>query len=339
MKLISNSNSLHKVNMKEKLPKFELFKRIISIILIVIITGMIIQWGYNFYVNEKVGPRMDYTRVNGKKMEYSTYGSGDFTVIFDGTTGANAYEWEQIAKDVSNNLGVKTFVYNRRGYGFDDGGRRQTPKEQAEDLKILLRKAATGAPFILVGEGYGSLVMTNFAKLYPESVKGVVLINPYDEAKLNEEGNGIKSTFNLMRKKMEALGSNMSLTLFMDKLHLVSNLDDFENNLPDFAKDQFNYKKNQSEYRDAVYNETKNVYDRVSDSQTDGMFKDIPYYIISNEENNSLSRLGSKELTMQYKSNYNGEVYSFMDSQNIEVAIKKVVETARKLEKEKSQNN
>ncbi|GAA0069734.1 hypothetical protein UT300003_12570 [Clostridium sardiniense] len=339
MKLLPNSNSLHTVDMKEKISKMTLFKRIIIIALIVIVSGLVIQWGYGFYIGEKFGARMKYTRVNDKKMEYNVSGSGDFTIIFDGSTGANAYEWKTVADEVEKQLGVKTFVYNRRGYGFNDSGSRITPKEQAEDLKILLRKAAAGGPYILVGEGYGSLVMTNFASMYPDSIKGVVLINPYDENQIKEQKNGIKDTLNLVRKKIEDVGSNFSLTLLLDKLGLANENKDFENNLTGFAGEEFSYKKNQNGYRDAVYNETKNIYDRASDSQKDGMFKNIPYYILSNEEDNPLKRLGSPDLTFQYKSSYDGAVYSMMDSKNVENAIKKVVESARRIEKKNSQNN
>ena len=339
MRLLPNSNSLHKVNMKEKVPKSVLFKRIVITILIVILAGMIIQWGYGFYVSEKVDSRMKYTRVNEKKMEYNTSGTGDLTIIFDGDMAANSYEWKNVASDIQNSEGVKTFVYNRRGYGFNDGGDRLTPKEQAEDLKILLRKSAVSAPYILVGEGYGSLVMTNFANMYPDTVKGVVLINPYDENKLNNTKNTIGDTLDLLRKKLEYLGSKCSLTLLLDKLGLASNNKEFENNLQSIAKEEYNLKKDQSNYREAIYNERKNIYDKVSNSQRAGMFNNIPYYIISNEADNTLKNLGSKDLTFQYKSSYNGNMYSMMDSQNVENAIKKVVETARRIEKSNKKNN
>lgn len=339
MKLLPNSNSFQIVDMKEKIPKMTLFKRIVIITLIVLITGFLIQWGYGFYINERFGSRMKYTRVNEKKMEYNISGSGDFTVIFDGDIGMNSYEWKGVADEVQKELGVRTFVYNRRGYGFNDSGSRIGPKEQAEDLKILLRKAAASGPYILVGEGYGSLVMTNFASMYPDVVKGVVLINPYDENK-SEDGTKekIKESVDLIRKKIESIGSNFSFTLLLDKLGLASSVDDFENNISGFIGQEFSYKKNQSSYRSAVYNETKNLYDKIDNSERDGMFKDIPFYILSNESDNSLKRLGGGDLTFQYKSDYNGPAYSIVDSKNVENAIKKVVETARKIEKKNSQN-
>lgn len=341
MKLLPNSNSFHIVDMREKIPKVTLFKRIVIITLVILITGFLIQWGYGFYIGERFGSRMKYTRVNEKKMEYNISGSGDFTVIFDGDIGMNSYEWKSVADEVQNELGVQTFVYNRRGYGFNDSGSRISPKEQAEDLKILLRKAAASGPYILVGEGYGSLVMTNFASMYPDVVKGVVLINPYEKNQSeveNSKSEKIKETADLVRKKIESVGSNFSFTLLLDKFGLASEVEDFGNNLSGFAGQEFSYKKNQSSYRSAVYNETKNLYDNVDGGESDGMFKDIPFYILSNQNDNSLKRLGSNDLTFQYKSNYSGSAYSMMDSKNVENAIKKVVETARKIEKKNSQN-
>ena len=339
MKLLPNSNSFQLVDMREKIPKVTLFKRIVIITLIVLITGFLIQWGYGFYINERFGSRMKYTRVNERKMEYNISGSGDFTVIFDGDIGMNSYEWKGIADEVQRELGVQTFVYNRRGYGFNDSGSRISPKEQAEDLKILLRKAAASGPYILVGEGYGGLVMTNFASMYPDVVKGVVLINPYDENKPKaSKKEKVKESADLVRKKIESIGSNFSFTILLDKLGLATTVDDFENNLGGFMEQEFSYKKNQSSYRSAVYNETKNLYDRVDNSESDGMFKDIPFYILSNQSNNPLKRLGGGDLTFQYKSSYDGSVYSMMDSKNIENAIKKVVESARKIAKKNNPN-
>ena len=51
-------------------------------------------------------------------------------------------EWNPIVDELKKNDNVRTFVYNRRGYGFSDSGSAgRTPEEQAKDLKILLRKA------------------------------------------------------------------------------------------------------------------------------------------------------------------------------------------------------
>ena len=127
--------------------------------------------------------------------------------------------------------------------------------------------------------------------------------------------------------------------MLLDKLGLASNNKEFENNLQSIAKEEYNLKKDQSNYREAVYNERKNIYDKVSNSQRAGMFNNIPYYIISNEDDNTLKNLGSKDLTFQYKSSYNGNMYSMMDSQNVQNAIKKVVETARRIEKINKKNN
>ena len=72
-------------------------------------------------------------------------------------------------------------------------------------MKTLLKKAGASEPYILVGEEYGSLVTTNFISLYPNSVAGVVLVNPISEEKIktNEFKESIKSEY--YRSKFEKL--------------------------------------------------------------------------------------------------------------------------------------
>ena len=50
-------------------------------------------------------------------MEYNYGGSGDYTVVFDGAIGTTLYQWNDVCKKL-NEMGVKTFVYNRSGYGY-----------------------------------------------------------------------------------------------------------------------------------------------------------------------------------------------------------------------------
>ena len=47
-----------------------------------------------------------------------------------------------------------------------------------EDLRILIRKSAAPSPYILGREEYGSLVLTEFAKLIQTEGTGIILVNP-----------------------------------------------------------------------------------------------------------------------------------------------------------------
>ncbi|WP_194192472.1 alpha/beta hydrolase [Clostridium chrysemydis] len=336
MKLLPESNSFHKVNMREKLSKLVILKYIAIILLAVFGVGFLLQMAYNFVGNEKIGSRINYTRLDGKRIEYKQGGAGDFTVIFDGSIGGGSSEWTEIAEKTSKELGVKTFVYDRRGYGFSDGGDALTPEAQAVQLKDILRKAAAQGPYILVGEEYGSLVMTNFAKKYPDLVKGVVLVDPLDEKTMSED---IKF-FDSFYKKVQSFGSNIFLTWTLDKLGLATKFTNYENKLKyDYEKYNYSWQKNQSPYRQAISNETSMIKSGKSNSQTDGMFKDIPLYIISGADNSPLARLGSSDLTNQYKTSYSGGFTSMNNEDSILKALSRVVDSARRIERKNNGNN
>lgn len=321
---------MKKINMKEKIPKTVLIKRIIYIILAVIILGVGIQQVYNFVSREMIKVKNSYVTIDGKKIYYKTEGTGDYTVIFSGDTGTNMYEWNKTIEELEDSK-VKTFVYNRNGYGLSSGSERLTPEQQAEQLHTLLKKSATGGNYILVGEGYGSLVMTNYAKLYPKNVKGVVLVDPIDEAN-KEKYHNMKNIISLGSKKVQAIGANCSLTWILGKIGLTTEYPDFEKNLTnEKEKDQYDWNKNMAPYRNAIYNENKNLYDMNSNSQTNGMFKDIPYYLISNEKDSSLKELGSKDYTTDYYVDYNGDSFASVNPRDIFVAINKVIDQASRI--------
>ena len=186
MKLLSHSNGLYKLD-KEKISKMKILKRCAIFLVVLLTIGFLIQSISNLIVNSKLKSHFKYVRLDGKKIEYKLKGSGDYTVIFDGSIGTNLYEWNNVCNMLDEENKVSTFIYNRRGYGFNDGGTRISPEEQAKQLKLLLRKAGASGPYILVGEEYGSLVLINFAKLYPDSVAGVVLVNPIAEKSLEDK--------------------------------------------------------------------------------------------------------------------------------------------------------
>ena len=183
MNLLSHSNGIYRLE-KEKINVFILIKRIFMVIFSIILVGFVIQKTVNVIDNTSMKSKFKYVRIEGKKLEYNVRGNGEYTVILDGDIGNTLFQWDKVCSTLEDTGDYQVFVYNRRGYGFNDGGSLRTPKEQAEDLKALLKKTGLTGPYILVGEKYGSLVMTNFASQYPELVAGVVLVDPINESDL-----------------------------------------------------------------------------------------------------------------------------------------------------------
>lgn len=332
MKLLSHSNGLYKLD-KEKISKIKILKRCAIFLVALLAIGFLIQSVNNLIDNSKLKSRFKYVRLDGKKVEYKLKGSGDYTVIFDGSIGTNLYEWDKVCKLLEEEDKVATFVYNRRGYGFNDGGARLTPEEQAQQLKLLLRKAGASEPYIFVGEQYGSLISTSFVELYPDSVAGVVLVNPINEKSLTEHDVRKSIYVPYLRSQIEYAGSNFSLTALLDKMNLALENPTFTNSLNENELEEFNSFKNRKNYREAVRNEIENLYKNTSDSQKEGVLSSKPLYIISDNEDEPLINLGSSDLTTLYVESIEDEPFSVADPESVVNWINTVIKQAKKLSK------
>lgn len=331
MKLLSHSNGMHKVT-KDKASKRKVFKNCIIFLLALLVLGVAIQVITDLINNSRFKSKCKYVRIDGKKIEYKFKSGGDYTIVFDGAIGNNMYEWDEVCTTLEEKK-IAIFAYNRRGYGFNDGGEVRTPEEQAEDLKLLLRKAGAPEPYIFVGEEYGSLVTTNFVKLYPDSVAGVVLVNPISEEKINtkEFKDGIKSQY--YRSKFEEIGSNFSLTALLSKMGLTMKNDTFEKNISQNELEEFNAFKNTKNYKEAVSNELGNLYYSSSNSQVNGLLKNKPFYLITNNENDPIQKIGDAANTTICKEEADGSTISLLDPNEIVNGINSVIKDAKKIAK------
>ena len=340
MKLLPHSNGFYKVNMKRELKPKDIVKNIVVSILVVLLIGFIYQRISNFIAKETLKERVDYTRVDGKRLDYIMEGEGKYTVVFDGNIGANLNQWSEITdKLISDYDDVVTFTYNRRGYGFSDSGSIRTPKEQAEDLRVLLRKSAAPSPYILVGEEYGSLVLTEFAKAYPDLVAGIVLVNPLVEDVINTDSYRRSLFFERIRRNIEALGSEVGLTTLLDKLNLTCNTDEFEAELGERELDEFKVHRTKSSYNNAVKNEYKNITSGNNSSQEEGVFSGKPYYLIAKPGQEVLSNLGDENLTKVYNVNYEENIISMYEPDTVITGIRQVIKQANEIERLQKKNN
>ena len=334
MKLLAHSNVVHKLE-KDKVSKRKIFKKIVIFLVALFLFGIVAQIITNFIDGERLKSRFKYGRIDGKKIEYKFKSGSDYTVVFDGTLGNNMYEWDGICKTLEDKK-TSTFIYNRRGYGFNDGGEVRTPEDQAKDLKLLLRKAGASEPYVLVGEEYGSLVLTNFIKLYPKSVAGVVLVDPISEdvIKTSEFKESIKSKY--YRSKFEVIGTNFSLTSVLSKMGITIENEVFKEHLGENELSEFSSFENKKNYKEAVSNELRNLYEGASNSQENELLKGIPFYLITSNEKDPAIKLGEQAYTTIYKKESSDSPVSLLDPDIIVNGVNSVMKDAKKLSNKKS---
>ena len=332
MNLLPHSNGLYKLK-KEKINVMNIIKKIVIGIFCLIAAGFIIQQTVDILDSTKMKSRFKYVRIDGKRIEYKLDGRGQYTVVFDGDIGKTMFQWDSVLKEINNQGDVRTFVYNRQGYGFNDGGSTKSPKDAAEDLKSVLKKAGVTGKLILVGDKYGSLIVTNFAKEFPDSVSGVVLIDPIDEEIMKQDDYKKSIRGKYYRSEIEEIGSNFLLTTLMQKMGLTLENIQFKQTLSQSKLEEFSILENKSNYKQAVFNEYYNLYNGNSDSQDEDLLKDKQLYIITKDEGDSIKRIGDEDNTKFYKYDDKEDIFEVKDSNIIVNAINSVINKIIKSEK------
>jgi len=115
--------------------------------------------------------------VEGRKVYCTLKGEGTPTVLIEAAMGAVSPEWWIIQAELAQKTSVLT--YDRAGYGWS--GPADEPRSsaaEAAELKELIDELEIDGPLVLVGHSLGGLLMNHFARLFPEMVGAVVLIDP-----------------------------------------------------------------------------------------------------------------------------------------------------------------
>lgn len=117
--------------------------------------------------------------VDGVKLNYKIGGpaDGNTLVMLHGWTASHQlFEFAGLFDALAAHLRVLT--YDQRGHGDSDKPEESYGLERfTDDLKGLLDGLGIRRPVILLGQSMGGCIAANFARKYPEAVKGLILMN------------------------------------------------------------------------------------------------------------------------------------------------------------------
>jgi pimeloyl-ACP methyl ester carboxylesterase len=116
-------------------------------------------------------------KVNGHKLYLTCAGSGRPVVVLDAGLGSDHGIWADPARSAKR-LHTRVCAYDRYGVGRSDRTNKvKTIGAAAVDLHGLLLKAKLKAPYVLAAHSIAGLVDREFARRYPKSVAGMVLLD------------------------------------------------------------------------------------------------------------------------------------------------------------------
>lgn len=122
-------------------------------------------------------PPSGQVAVGGEPVSYAHLGQGTPTLVFQSGLGDGRSTWNGLMQDLQGTHSV--FAYDRPGYGRSAAtARPRDPCTVAREEHALLQAAGVPPPYVLVGHSLGGLYQYAFARLYPNEVAGLVLLDP-----------------------------------------------------------------------------------------------------------------------------------------------------------------
>jgi len=173
----------------------------------------------NAFAQQK--PQDKMVKIKGHTLHMMSIGKGEFTVIFESGFGNDLSHWRKVAPAISQK--AKVVVYSRAGYGRSEPvAKPLTLTESTEELTQLIHQAHLKPPFILVGHSYGGHIVRTYAAQNPQSIAGLVFVDPANEQfikKLKQLDEAKTNSFLEVYKKMvpEKLKAESEILMAIDE--------------------------------------------------------------------------------------------------------------------------
>ncbi|GHD56942.1 alpha/beta fold hydrolase [Jeongeupia chitinilytica] len=121
-------------------------------------------------------PATGTEQVAGSAVSYAIAGSTGPVVVLQSGLGDDRSPWRLVVPALSSRYTV--FSYDRPGYGSSASSLESRDAcTIARELHTLLLAARMPPPYVLVGHSLGGLYQYAYARLYPQEVAGLVLVD------------------------------------------------------------------------------------------------------------------------------------------------------------------
>ena len=116
--------------------------------------------------------------VAGHKLHFVITKGAEPTILLEAGGGANASQWKKVQQEIAKHANVTIISYNRTGYGQSElVDAPYDLKEEVRNLHTCLEALGVNK-IILVSHSYGAFLSQGYQFLYPENIKGIILVDP-----------------------------------------------------------------------------------------------------------------------------------------------------------------
>ncbi|MBO5292064.1 MAG: alpha/beta fold hydrolase [Lachnospiraceae bacterium] len=115
--------------------------------------------------------------VQTAELAYCIFGTGKINLVIEMGLGAVMAEWRPLAERLAKHHTV--LLYERAGYGSSSASTlKRTPEHIADELYRLLQQLDCEEKITLLAHSQGGLYAQQFARIYPQHVRNMVLLDP-----------------------------------------------------------------------------------------------------------------------------------------------------------------
>jgi pimeloyl-ACP methyl ester carboxylesterase len=134
--------------------------------------------------------------VGGYQLHMVVYrGTRPVTIVMESGGGAGLAAWFGVEAKLAERTGATVVAYDRAGFGESGMGPADlTPRQQVRQLHEALGRLGTAPDRIVVGHSYGGLLALMHAHVYPECVRGLILVDPMNARFVQATGDFVQST-------------------------------------------------------------------------------------------------------------------------------------------------
>lgn len=225
------------------------------------------------------------------KHYYKIFGNQPVSIVVEMGLGACLSEWIPVAKKLSDVYGdYGVLLYERAGINKSEASEdARTPVNIATELHDLLQEVNHMDEIILIAHSQGGLYVQQFCRLYPEMVKGIILLDP-----LSARDNEFKSSLSAKEYKKSGVdkSNNFKIMKTAAKLKMGFLVKKLLKNAPPF----YYYKNYSKEETDEILGscdkavhaetaleeyETSHIGKEIEHLSVKGDFPDIPLILIT----------------------------------------------------------
>jgi len=129
-------------------------------------------------------PPGQFIDLQTHRLHVNCVGEGPVTVLFEPGLGGSAFEWHFVQEKIAEH--ALACVYDRAGYGWSDPSPFDGDvRRLAFEANRMLELVSDNKKLIVVGHSFGGFVVRMLAKLRPEQIAGMVLVDTSHEDQLD----------------------------------------------------------------------------------------------------------------------------------------------------------